>query len=383
MIRLLLSTVAIALLAGCSTPAMIEANDAPPVKTVGSVPLHRLWSASVGATNTRTLRLGPSVSQGRLFAADAEGTVTALDAKTGKRIWQQDLERPLSGGPASGDGLVVIGTREGAVLGMKADSGKLEWESGVTSEVLAPAAIGQGTVVVRTNDGRVFALEEASGERRWLYDRNVPSLSLRGHSSPVLVQDGAIVGFDNGRLTALTLEDGTPAWDATVGLSKGKTDLERMVDIDADPVVAGDRVFAASYQSRIASVRLRDGQIEWTRDISSYSGLAVDRGNVYVTDDKGRVWALDRSSGASVWRQDELSGLALTAPVRFGDYLAFGASDGYVYFLAKDTGAIVDRRSLDDTRVLVRPLVSGDRMYVQSGGGRLVAWRLGKADGSS
>lgn len=380
--RLLLCSVALALLAGCSTPARIEANDAPSVKTVGSVALSRIWSASVGGTDTRNLRLEPSLSDGRLFAADAEGTVTALDAKTGKRLWHKDLKRPLSGGPASADGLVVIGTREGSVLGMAADTGKLEWDSGVTSEVLAPAVIGQGTVVVRTNDGRVFALEKDSGDRRWLYDRDVPSLSLRGHSSPVMVQGGVIVGFDNGRLTALTLADGTPAWDATVGLAEGKTDLERMVDIDADPIVDGGQVFAASYQSRVAAVRLRDGQVEWTRDISSYSGLAVDKGNVYVTDDKGRVWALDRGNGASVWRQDALSGLALTAPVLVGRYVAFGASDGNVYFLSRDTGDLVDRRAVDDTRILVRPLVAGDRMYVQSAGGRLVAWRLGKDGGS-
>lgn len=375
--RLLAIAALAALVSACGTPDVMEATDAASVELDDAgPPVERLWSASVGSAGALNHGLGPALAEGRLLTASAAGRLLAFNPETGERLWRRSLERPLSGGPAGGEGLVVVGTRKGQVLAFDADGADALWESGVTSEVLAPAAIGQGTVVVRTNDGRVFALEPDSGERRWIYDRNVPSLSLRGHGSPVLVRGGTLVGFDNGRLAALELGDGTPAWEATIAVSSGRTDLERMVDIDGDPAVDGGDVFATSYQGRVAGLALRDGRIAWTRDVSSYVGPAVDEGNVYVADAQGRVWALDRLNGASVWRQDALDGVTLTAPRRIGDYLVVGASDGHLYWLSPNDGRVLGRLEVDDTRIVVPPLVDGRRLYVQSVGGALLALEL-------
>ncbi len=354
-----------------STPAPAKLADAATVQGVGLV-----WHADVGRTDLVSERLRPSSAAGRLYAAASDGAVTALDVKDGKRIWRKELDRPISGGPTVADDLVVVGTRKGEVLGLAAADGELLWISGVTSEVLAPAAIGQGVVVVRTNDGRVFALDAKTGERRWIYDRNVPVLSLRGHGSPVLVPGGVLVGFDNGRVAALSLTDGTPAWEQNVAIAQGRSELEQMVDVDADPVVVGGAVFAATYQGRIAGLSLRDGQVAWAREISVYTGVALDSNNVYASDAKGRIWAFDRFSGASVWRQDVFQGERMSGPAAYSDYVVIGGSDGYLNWLAVDDGRLVARQDVDDTRLNVTPLIVGDRVYVQSMGGRLAAYEL-------
>ncbi len=362
-------------LAGCGGTDVLDATEPAAVDVDASgVPVERVWSASVGDAVGLRHRLEPAVADGRVYAAGAAGRLAAFEAATGDAMWRQELsERQLSGGPAVADGLLVIGTREGRVLGFDAASGEARWDSGVTSEVLAPAAIGQGTVVVRSNDGRVFALDTADGERRWLYDRSMPSLTLRGHSAPVLVQGGALVGLDNGRLVALKLADGSVAWEATVAVASGSTDLDRMADVDGDPRVEGSQVFATSYQGRAAGLALSDGSVAWTRDISSANGPGLGSDKVYITDTDGRLWALDRGNGATVWRQDALSELQLTAPRRFGEYLVVGASDGYLYWLSPDDGELAARLEIGGSRITVPPVVSGSGLYVQTVGGRLVA----------
>ncbi len=365
--------------AGCGTPADdLGAMDSPPLEQPPDVgaPVIEGWSYDVGAAGSLNERLEVAVVDGRAFVASGSGTLAALDAETGEQVWLRELDSPLSGGPAAADGLVVVGSREGRLFGVSAEDGATLWTSLLTSEVLAPADIGQGVVVARSNDGRLFALEPDSGERRWLYDRNVPSLSLRGHGSPVLVGGGVVAGFDNGRLAALTLDEGTPVWEATIGVAQGRTDLERMVDIDADPVIDGTDVYAASYQGRIAGLDLRDGRIGWARDVSVHSGLTVDESRVFASDDQGRIWALDRATGASIWRQDALAGLETTGPVQFGEHIVVGAGDGNVYWLSRPDGMIIDRRNDGGARIRVTPTLAGDRLYAIDLEGRVQTWRL-------
>lgn len=381
MTRPLLLAALLLLLTACATSDLQESTPAPAkltdIKT--TLRVRMIWQANIGDTQLISERLRPALAGGRLYTAASDGTVTALNAKDGKQIWRKELDRPVSGGPTAADDLVAVGTRKGEVLGLAAADGTLLWISGVTSEVLAPVAIGQGIVVVRTNDGRVFALDAKTGERRWIYDRNVPVLSLRGHGSPVLVPGGAIVGFDNGRVAALSLHDGTPAWERSVGIAQGRSELEQMVDLDADPVVTQGDVFAATYQGRIAGLSLRDGHIVWARELSVETGIAVDVSNVYASDADGRVWAFDRFNGASVWRQDVFQGERMSGPAVYSNFVVVGGSDGYLNWLAVDDGRLVARQRVDDARLNVTPLIAADRVYVQSMGGRLAAYELATA----
>jgi len=360
------------MLAACGSRGPLEADDAPAVEVADDGPEVRVvWSANVGRASTPYHRLELALREGQIIAAAADGQVTALDAASGDRQWQVSLDTPISGGVGAGEEGIALGTPEGEVLLLSAADGSVRWKSQVSSEVLAPPAVGQDTVVARTGDGRVFALEASDGSQRWLYSRSVPSLSLRGHSAPVLVRNGVVSGFDNGRLSALTLAEGDPVWEATVAVPEGRTDLERMIDIDADPLVVRGDLFAGAYQGRLTGISLGSGEIAWARDLSLLGGLTVDASNLYATDDEGRVWALDRRNGASVWRSEELAGVTLTAPTMHAERVAVAGSDGYVSWLDPDDGHVLARTALGRAKIAAPPLEHEGRLYVLDLDGRL------------
>ncbi|MDR9454183.1 MAG: outer membrane protein assembly factor BamB [Spiribacter sp.] len=362
------------LIAGCGSSGPMRADDAPAVELADDGPMVRVvWSANVGDARTPHHRLELALQEDLIVAAAADGQVTAFDAASGEVQWQVSLDVQISGGPGAGEEGIALGTADGEILLLSESDGSVRWRSRVSSEVLAPPAVGQDTVVARTGDGRVFALEASDGSQRWLYSRSVPSLSLRGHSAPVLVRNGVVSGFDNGRLSALALTDGDPAWEATVAVPEGRTDLERMIDIDADPLVARGDLFAGAYQGRLTGISLGSGDIAWARELSLLGGLAVDSSNLYATDAEGRVWALDRRNGASVWRADDLSGTMLTAPALHAETIAVAGSDGYVTWLGPDDGRLLARHQVGGAKIAAAPLEHAGRLYVLDLDGRLHA----------
>ena len=369
------------LLAGCGGAAFMDAQDAPAVEVSGSaLNIERLWSRDVGAAGSAAHRLEPLLAGERLVVASGSGRVTALAPDNGEVLWETRLDAPISGGPGGNAQQIALGTADGEIITLAAADGRVQWRTSVSSEVLAPPVVGQDSVVARTADGRVFALDGATGEQRWLYSRSLPTLSLRGHSAAVLVRDGVVAGFDNGRLSALDLASGNPAWEATVAVPEGRTDLERMIDIDADPLVDAGDLFAGAYQGRLAGMALASGEIAWARDISVLGGLAIDASNLYATDEQGRVWALDRTNGASVWRSSALAGLRLGAPVRHAGQLAVVGADGFVTWLATNDGRVMARYRVGNARIVGAPAVAGDRLYVLDLAGRLQALKINQED---
>lgn len=362
------------MLAGCSIGGSrsLDVQPAPALDIEpATLAVTEDWSASVGAAAVPYHRLAISQRGGRVYVASADGQVSAIDHQNGESIWTQNLDAEISGGPNSTDTQVVVGTAGGEIVALDAEQGKLRWRASLSSEVLAPPAIGQEHVVARTGDGRVFALSNRDGAQQWLYSRSVPALSLRGHSAPVLVPDGVIAGFDHGRLSALDLQTGEPVWEATIAVPQGRTDLERMVDLDADPVVDRGDLFAGTYQGRLVGLSLSNGQIAWARDISVIGGIAVDDSNVYATDAEGQVWAVDRSNGASVWRLDALAGLSLSAPVRSAEHLVVGAGDGAVYWLDPADGEVLARYQAGKAPITATPVVIDNDLLVLNLRGQL------------
>lgn len=350
---------------------------APLLDFIPAAEVDRLWSTNVGdGAGKQFLKLAPAVGGERVFSAEVDGDVAAIDFATGRKVWERDTERRVSGGPGVGDGLVVVGTLDGEVLALAEADGSVLWEATVSSEVLASPVIAQGLVMVRTGDGRVFALEADSGKRRWVYDRQVPSLTLRGNSAPVMAEGLVVAGFDSGRLVALDAAAGRPAWETTVGLPSGRTDLDRMVDIDAEPVFEDGRLFVASYQGRVAALDVESGQILWARDISSYAGLEVYGPYLYVTDDQGRLWALDARSGSSIWRMEDLAGRRPSAPAVVGEHVVVGDFEGYVHWMERETGVFVARVRQGSKPILTKPQTVGDVLLVHDAGGGLAAYRV-------
>jgi len=371
------------LLPGCSWVSGFlggEDNSEPPVPLTDlkdPLQLKELWRKGVGVGYDKYfINLLPASDDGRIFVADHKGRVLALDALTGTEIWEQKTAVPVSAGPGAGGGLVVLGTSDGEVLELDAGDGTLLWKTMVSSEVLSVPRIDLGRVIVQTVDGNITALDAKDGRQLWVYDRSVPVLTLRGTSTPAVEHGVIVAGFENGKLVALSVEKGFVGWESNIAIPQGRTELERIVDIDGDPLIMGSAVYVSTYQGHVAVVDLQNGNIGWQRDMSSYVGLGVDFSQVYVTDAQSNVWALSRSTGSTVWHSKDLASRRLTAPQPFGDYVAVGDYEGYIHLLSRFDGHIAARVRVDSDGIHARPLVVGDVLYVYGNGGKLAAYTL-------
>jgi outer membrane protein assembly factor BamB len=355
-------------------------NTAEPAELVDFEPVIKVrtvWQRSVGSGAGKLfLKLRPAVDGDRVYAATRKGRVRAFDARTGESIWDTDTDSPLSGGPGVGDGLVLLGTSDGEVLALDEKDGQIEWRARVSSEVLSsPSSLG-GVAVARTIDGKLFGLSADDGTRLWVYDRTTPVLTLRGTGSPILFDGAAIAGFDNGQVVAIALSNGQPLWETQVAVPRGRTELERMVDVDADPVIESESVYAVTYQGQVAALNVFNGEILWRRDLSSNSGLGVGPDKVYVTDDASHIWALDRSNSASMWRQSKLEARRVSAPAVFGQFVVVGDLDGYVHWLRRDDGQFAARVRVDSSGIVAAPVATSFAVYVYGSGGELAALQV-------
>lgn len=377
--RLLVLVIASVWLSGCSW-LRGEDNAEPPVeltKLDEKVKLEQLWRKDVGTdTDKQFLKLRPAVDAGRVFAADVKGRVTAYEEATGKEVWQAKTGIAISSGIGVGEGLVILGSSEAQVVALDWRDGHEVWRTEVTSEVLSVPGADQGIVVVQSVDGKLTGLKSSDGARVWVYERSVPVLSLRGTSSPVLTQGVVLTAGDNGKLAVVDVARGLVGWETSIAVPHGRSELERMVDIDSPPQVWGGTVYTVSYQGRVAAVEGNSGRILWARDMSSAVGLGVDFSNVYVTDENSEVWALERDNSGSVWKQDKLKQRALTAPVVIGNYVAVADFEGYVHLLSRTDGELVGRERADKKGVLAPLLVDGDTLYVYGNGGTLTAYKV-------
>jgi outer membrane protein assembly factor BamB len=329
------------------------------------VRLHKVWGASVGG-GAKKLRLGLGIAadEGKLFASGRDGIVAAFDLKTGRPAWRIDNKLELAGGTAVGHGVVAVGTSDGQIIALNSTDGRERWRVDVGGEVLSAPAIGPSSIIVRTVDGKLRSLALADGKELWVQEQQVPRLSLRGAASPVIAADMALAGFDNGRVLAVNLADGGTVWEAPVSPPRGRTELERLNDIDSAVKVVGEEVFVAGFQGRAAMLALDSGQIWWTRDASSYRGVDVDDDQLYVALSNGDLVAMKRRTGLEVWRNESLRFRSLSAPVVVGDHVAVADFEGYVHWFDRATGSIVGRLKGTGDRVTNSPLTVNGVVYL-------------------
>jgi outer membrane protein assembly factor BamB len=343
-----------------------------------TVSVTRQWERNVGDGAGRAgLKLSPAFDGERLYVSDSERGVLALNAGSGAIIWSNAEAGGVSSSPGVDRDLVVAGTLEGDVIAMTPSDGATRWKVRVTSEVIARPAVSGTMVVVRSNDGRVFGLDPSDGTRRWVFDRSVPLLSLRGNAAPIISGSTVLVPFDSGRLFALDLAEGTLLWEQSIAQPEGKTELERMVDMDGLAQIDDGRAFVATFRGQVASVDLGSGRALWTRDVSAFAGVAKSGDTLVLTDASGTVMALEARDGSSLWSQKALAHRYLSAPVVVGQYVAVGDLEGWVHFLGLGDGQLAARVRLGKDPLRGEPLVSGDTVFFQSTDGRVGAWRVG------
>jgi len=359
---------------GCSSFPFFGSEEFKP----GPLPEYRAsakvsvaWQQQVGKVGPGFL---PAVVGQHALQASSDGAMTSIDLASGRTEWRIAVGAPLSTGPGSDGDTIAVATAKGEVFGFDA-SGKPLWQARVSSEVLAPPLVADGTVAVWSGDGRLFGFVGKTGERKWVYQRSTPALTLRNHANGVVHRGGLFTGATGGKLIGMDLTSGAVGWETSIATPKGATELERIADVTSRPVVDDRQVCAVAFQGRLGCFDLLRGTMIWSRDISSHLGLIADARAIYVTDDKGAIHALDKSTGASIWKQDKLNKRRPTAPQLAGDLLAVVDAEGYLHLLDRADGALVGRLALDGSPAVGQPEQLVDGVLVLSSKGTLTRVR--------
>jgi len=361
-------------LTGCSgaktrEPSKLVSIDKPDVRP------DDVWSRRVGdGSGGQYTDLRVALGDDALYVAALDGKVAALNPLTGDVLWRARTDTRIAGGPSLDGDLILLGTLDAQVVALKRATGKEAWRAKSTSEVLAPP-VGAGNIVVtRAVDGHLYGLNSQTGNQVWAFDRTVPNLTLRGLSAPLIVNNRIYCGLDNGHVIALSLADGQLLWDQALSVATGRTELDRLIDVDADIVAGQDGLFVVTFGSDLALVDPQSGQARWRRSVKSYTGMALGAGSVYVTDADGYVIALDAETGAQIWKQDGLKYRRLSPPAFFDGHVVVGDYDGHLHWLSPKDGQIVARTRMGSDPIVAPPVVGPKYLYVMNVDGKVAAF---------
>ncbi len=326
------------------------------------------WHADLGDSGASLLQ--PALTRDAIYGASGDGTLTRLDRATGKQVWRVETGIAISGGVGAGEGLVLVGSDKGEVQAYGED-GKLRWKSKVSSEVLSAPQAAEGVVIVRSGDGRIAGLNAASGKREWLYERSTPALVVRSHAGVTLQRDAAFAGFAGGKLVAIRIRNGSVLWEVSVSQPRGATELERISDITSNPVADDEQVCAIAFQGRVACFDTAQGSPLWNRDIGSDKGMMLLRKYLYLSDAKGAVIALDKTSGSTIWKNEKLFLRNTATPYAMGNFVVVGDFEGYLHGLNREDGSFAARIKLDGSAIQAAPIELDNGLLVQTRDGGL------------
>lgn len=343
----------------------------PKVQTITKV--EKNWRVGLGKKiQTGDAILSPVLLGEDIYAASANGRVHKVSSVTGKQVWQAKLTKEIiSSGVGVGGGLVLVGTDQGLVYAFNQEDGSIAWQAKLTSEILASPVIDNGVVVARTGDGKVFGLSSYDGSVKWTISRQLPKLTLRGDSRPVMTQGVAFIGFSDGNMAALQADSGTALWDFPISFPRGTNEIDRLSDVDTNPLLVGDFLYISSYREVTHALDIRNKRIAWSSEVSSFHSLAYDAAFLYVTDKLGVVHQLDRNNGAKRWSQSALQHFPVSPPVSVGPYVLVSEGDGGLYVLRKTDGVIVGKHNLGAQTIIGEPIVDSDIVYFMDSNGSL------------
>ncbi len=342
-----------------------------------TIGMDKLWSRDIGNGQGKKFnRLEAAIDGDMIFAVDADGDLVALDRMSGKELWDIDLDAEITGGVGAAEGIVLVGTSSGRVFALYQEDGEEIWQSQVSGEVLAPPATDGDVVVVQTFNGKLVGLNAINGDKMWEYGSQLPVLTLRGTSAPVIEAGVVFAGLANGKLVSLDVDSGIVRWEGRVALPQGESEIERVVDIDGRPLLLSNALYAVSYQGRVAAFEPGNGRPLWYQEASSHVGLTEGFGNIYYADEKGALVALDQDDGNIRWINEQLGYRSLSAPVAFNNYVAVADYEGYVHIMDQIDGEFVARVKAGSGGVRAPLLARGDVIYAYGNKGKLVAWQL-------
>jgi outer membrane protein assembly factor BamB len=336
------------------------------------------WSARIGqgANKHDYLKMSPRMDSHAIYTASTDGVVTAIKKENGQILWQSNLRHSLSSGVGIGDGLVVVANHQGDVFALNASHGKTQWQTQVAGDIIAAPAIGDGTVIIKSVNGLITSLSTSTGTTLWAHQQTEPTLLLRGASAPLIKDHYTLVGYANGSLAKMNVRNGELAWLQTVAIPEGAFAIQRMIDIDADPILFQYRIYVATYQGNLASLDFTSGKVRWSQQLSSYSGMTADESTVYVSDANGHLYAFNDYNGQINWQQDKLAYRRLSGPASLGRFLVLGDGEGYLHFITKKDGHLAGRVTLGSAAIYATPLTDDQTVYALTSQGYLAAYRI-------
>ncbi len=366
-------------LSGCGS-LFVKDNTERPARLANFKPqikVKRLWTTNATrGSGKHFLRLQAAMKNGVIYTADTQGSVVATQAADGRRLWRSNIKAAVASGPAVGEDLVVVTTNKAKVIALDSKTGAVRWSVDASTESLASPTIAKGKVLIKSIDGNVYALSSRNGQKLWTYSHVAPNLILRASSAPQVAGNRAVMGFADGRLVALALNDGHVLWQQRIAQPQSGSAVDRMIDIDADPVIANGIVYVATYQGKLAALNLANGQILWRHPINSYTGLSVGSKGLDITDAKSHVWSFSRNNGSVMWQQKRLQARLITAPAIVNDAVVVGDSQGYLHWMSRRDGHFLARTKVSQSPILVAPAVQGQKLFVLSRNGSLSAYQV-------
>ena len=355
-----------------------EEEKAKKPKVESSTRLQRNWRVNLGKSiKPGQASISPTQLGDAIYAASSNGRVYKVDAATGKRLWTKKLDKQvITAGVGVGAGLVLVGTDQGVVYALRQQDGSTAWKSTLDSEILASPVIEGDIAVARSGDGKMYGLSSFDGSREWTISRQLPRLTIRGDSRPLLTQGIVIAGFSDGYLVALEAKSGRNLWDFPISFARGTNEIDRLSDIDTNPLLVGDNVYLSSYQNVTHALDVRNQRIAWSTDVSSYHPLTFDAAFLYIADRDGVVHQIDRASGEKSWSQDGLRLFPVSAPVAVGPYVLLSEGNGNIYVIGKNDGKLIGKHSLGAKTIIGEPIVDGNLVFVLDSDGSLQSFSI-------
>ncbi|HAS0852557.1 outer membrane protein assembly factor BamB [Enterobacter cloacae complex sp. ECL405] len=342
------------------------------------------WDVSVGnGIGDFYSNLHPAYADSVVYAADRKGTVKAVNVDDGKEVWSVNLaekdgwfsRKPalLSGGLTVAGGHVYVGSEKAQVYALNSSDGSIAWQTTVAGESLSRPVVSDGLVLIHTSNGQLQALNEADGLVKWTVNLDMPALSLRGESAPATAFGAAIVGGDNGRVSAVLMQQGQMIWQQRISQATGSTEIDRLSDVDTTPVIVNGVVYALAYNGNLTALDLRSGQIMWKRELGSVNDFIVEGNRIYMVDQNDRLLALSTEGGVTLWTQSDLLHRLLTSPALYNGSLVVGDSEGYMHWIDPDNGRFVAQQKVDSSGFLTDPVVADGKLLIQAKDGTLYA----------
>lgn len=381
---LLPGLLSVTLLSGCSLFNSEEdvVKMSPLPKVENQFTPSTAWSTSVGSgIGDFYSNLHPTFADSVVYAADRNGTVKALNADSGKEVWSVNLAEKdgwlshlpalLSGGLTVSGGHVYVGSEKAQVYALNTNDGSVAWKTRVAGEAVSRPVVSDGMVLIHTGNGQLQALNESDGAVKWTVNLDMPSLSLRGESAPAVAYGAAIVGGDNGRVSAVLMQQGQMIWQQRISQATGPTEIDRLSDVDTTPVVVDGVVYALAYNGNLTALDLRSGQIMWKRELGSVNDFIIDGNRIYLVDQNDRLLALSTDGGVTLWTQSDLLHRLLTSPVLYNGSLVVGDSEGYMHWINPQDGRFVAQQEVDSSGFQTDPVVADGRLLIQAKDGTL------------